>query len=132
MSMNSSKPYLLNALYQWIVDNNCTPHIVVKALAAGVSVPEQYIDKNGEIVLNISPSAVQTFNMDNTAVSFSARFGGVSQDIYVPTFAVLSIYAHENGRGMMFDAEDQPDPSPPEPENKSDAAPKRPSLRVVK
>ena len=55
--MNSSRPYLLRALYEWIVDNECTPHIIVDAQTPGVDVPEQYV-KDGQIVLNLSPSAV--------------------------------------------------------------------------
>lgn len=141
--MNSSKPYLLQALFEWILDNSCTPYIVVNAVSDGVSVPEQYVNKNGEIILNISPSAVDKLDLGREAISFVARFSGVAQDIYVPVPAVLGIYARENGRGMMFEAEvspsPEPDPSnpPPEPPKPSkpkspDPSGKRPSLRVVK
>jgi stringent starvation protein B len=136
--MNSSKPYLVQALFEWILDNNCTPHIVVNAVAPGVSVPEQYVNKNGEIVLNISPSAVEQLDLGRESISFMARFSGVSQDIFVPVGAVLGIYARENGRGMMFEVESEPEPDPNEPKpeppqpNSPDSGTKRPSLRVVK
>ncbi len=135
MVMSSSKPYMLRALYEWIVDNDCTPHIVVDAHSSGVMVPQEYVNKNGEIVLNIAPGAVQGLEMSNDATSFSARFAGVSHDIYVPNMAVMGIYARENGRGMMFDVEPEPEPEPPAPKPQGPApapAPKKPSLRVVK
>lgn len=131
MTMTSSKPYMIRALFEWIIDNNCTPHIVVDANISGVMVPQQYVNKNGEIVLNISPGAVQDLALENEAICFSARFGGVSHDIYVPNASVLGIYARENGRGMMFDSEEESEPTPPEstpPETPS----KKPGLRLVK
>ena len=133
MSMTSSKPYMLRALFEWIVDNKCTPHIVVDAHTNGVKVPQHYVNKNGEIVLNIAPGAVQGLLMENHATMFSAKFAGVSHDIYVPNSAILGIYARENGRGMMFEAESEPEPEPPAPPQDSESSgSKRPSLRVVK
>ncbi len=138
MDMTSSKPYMLRALFDWIVENECTPHIVVDALASGVMVPQQYVNNSGEIVLNISPGAVQDLALENNATTFSARFGGVPHDIYVPSDAVLGIYARENGRGMMFDQEtkpEPPEPSGPKPTEKSPVkieSAKKPGLRLVK
>lgn len=140
MTMTSSKPYMLRALYEWIVDNALTPHIVVDAHSQGVMVPQEYVNKNGEIVLNIDPGAVQDLNLDSDATSFSARFGGVAHEIYAPTTAILGIYARENGRGMMFDPEPSPEPEPEPPKpvkgTKKSSAPvsikRPPSLRVIK
>lgn len=134
--MNSSRPYLVRALYEWIVDNDCTPHLLVNAEFSGVQVPSGFAN-DGQIVLNVSPSAVRHLHMDNDAVSFEGRFGGVAHSLYVPSAAVLAIYARENGQGMVFDLEppvpddedgdDQgpPDGEPPRPSG-------RPSLKVVK
>ena len=105
--MTSNRPYLLRAMYDWLVDNDCTPHIVVNAYHSGVSVPQQYVSK-GQIVLNIAPRAITNFVMDNEAVAFTTRFGGVPTEIFVPTMAILGIYARENGQGMMFPEEDIP------------------------
>lgn len=105
--MTSNRPYLLRAMYDWLVDNDCTPHIVVNAYHNGVSVPQQYVSK-GQIVLNIAPRAITNFVMDNDAVAFTTRFGGVPTEIFVPTMAILGIYARENGQGMMFPEEDMP------------------------
>ncbi len=136
MAMTSSRPYMVRALYEWIVDNDYTPHIVVNAQAAGTAVPQQYVNNDGQIVLNIAPRAVATLELGNKAISFNARFGGIPTDIYVPCHAVLGIYARENGQGMMFDAEPQPDPEPdPGPEKKpkkEGTSERRASLRVVK
>ncbi|ACR11022.1 stringent starvation protein B, hypothetical [Teredinibacter turnerae T7901] len=131
MAMTSSRPYLIRALYEWIVDNDFTPHIVVNALAGGVEVPQKYVNKEGQIVLNIAPRAVASLELGNKAISFNARFGGIPTDIYVPCYAVLGIYARENGQGMMFDAEAPPEPEPTAPDG-GGSDQKRPSLRVVK
>jgi stringent starvation protein B len=123
--MNSSRPYLVRALYEWIVDNGCTPYLLVDASAHGVEVPQQYV-KNGQIVLNVSPSAVSGLLLGNDWLNFKGRFGGVSVDIVVPIGAVIGIYASENGQGMVFEAE----PSTPPPDSEPPAG--KPSLRVVK
>lgn len=137
--MNSSRPYLIRALYEWIVDNDCTPHLLVNAEFAGVQVPPGFAS-DGQIVLNVSPSAVRHLHMDNEAVSFEGRFGGIAHSLYVPAVAVLAIYARENGQGMVFDAEssmleggeiDDPDEQSP-PDDEPPRPSGRPSLKVVK
>lgn len=92
--MTPKRPYLLRAFYDWIVENDFTPYILVNALADEVTVPKQHI-KDGKIVLNISPMAIQDFMVDNEALSFSARFGGVSFYIYCPMYSIEAIYARE-------------------------------------
>ena len=135
MEMTSNRPYLLRAIFEWLVDNNCTPHLVVFANADGVAVPQQHVNKDGQIILNIAPSAVKDLFIANEAVSFSARFSGIVNNIYVPCGAVLGIYGRENGQGMMFELESTPTPPTPEP-NKSDAGgeatTKKSFLKVVK
>lgn len=121
MSMTPSRPYLVKALYEWILDNHCTPHILVFADAEGVDVPRQHV-QNGQIVLNVSPTAVMNLLMDNEAISFSARFNGREMDIYIPIHAVMGIVTRENGQGMMFDFME---PTPP-PQN-SDGDLEKPS-----
>ncbi|MCV6614516.1 MAG: ClpXP protease specificity-enhancing factor [Cellvibrionaceae bacterium] len=141
MTMTSRRPYLVRALYEWIVDNDCTPYVLVNAYAQGVEVPQQYVNEEGLVVLNIAPSAVSGMAMDNSAIFFSARFGGVPTDIFLPYHSVLRIYARENGQGLLFEPEPEPPtPEPPEPGRGADSpkpapGPKgggRPSLKVVK
>jgi stringent starvation protein B len=137
MAMTSSRPYLIKALYEWIVENDCTPHVLVNAMADNVSVPQDYVNPDGQVVLNISPSAVMEFSLDNVSLSFRARFGGVPTDIFVPCSAIMGIYAKENQQGMVFEPDSEPDdtpPSAPSPGNKkkSSSAQARPSLKVVK
>lgn len=111
--MTSSRPYLLRAFYDWIVDNNATPYLVVNADYIGVTVPRDYVE-NGRIILNVSPGAVRSLSLANDHVSFNARFSGVPFDIYLPIRAVTAVYAKENGRGMVFKEEEEEDfPSPP-------------------
>lgn len=133
--MNSSRPYLLRALYEWIVDNDCTPHLLVDADYPQARVPTGYA-QDGQIVLNVSPSAVRHLHMDNQGISFESRFGGVPHSLYLPSGSVLAIYARENGQGMVFEAEVEREEegiheateTPPEPPRPGG----RPSLKVVK
>lgn len=101
----SNKPYLFRAIFEWLLDNDATPHMLVDAAKPNVDVPQEHV-KDLQIVLNISPSAVQGWTVDNEAVSFSARFAGVPRQIYVPMNAILALYAQENGLGMVFPAEE--------------------------
>ncbi|RZA34038.1 MAG: hypothetical protein EOP92_17725 [Lysobacteraceae bacterium] len=89
--MTSHRPYLLRALSQWIADNDMTPHLLVDATLPGVQVPPSAV-KEGKVVLNIAERAVVRLQIDNTSVSFSARFGGVSYPVMVPISAVLAIH----------------------------------------
>ncbi|KIU50700.1 MULTISPECIES: ClpXP protease specificity-enhancing factor [Pseudomonas] len=142
--MNSSRPYLVRALYEWIVDNDCTPHMLVNAEYPAVQVPQGFAS-DGQIVLNVSPNAVRHLHMDNEAVSFEGRFGGVAHTLYVPAGAILGIYARENGQGMVFelepplmeddDLEDEgvePDDDGPPSGGQPPRPSGRPSLKVVK
>ncbi len=97
----STKPYMIRALHEWCVDNNLTPHLLV-VVNPQTRVPVAFV-KDGEIVLNLNYSATKDLHMDNEAIVFSARFSGVSQNIYVPMSAVKGIFARENGQGMFFE-----------------------------
>ena len=132
--MTSNRPYLLRALYEWIGDNDMTPHLLVDATFDGVQVPKSTI-KDGRVVLNIAARAVAQLDMGNREVRFKARFGGVSQSVVVPLAAILAIYAQETGQGMMLpeDGGTMPDESAGEPPVPPEDGPKRGGhLRVVK
>lgn len=101
VKMSSNRPYLLRAMYEWIVDNQCTPHLLVDVSDDRVKVPREHV-RDGQIVLNINPTAVGQFHWDNDHVEFSARFAGVSRSMWIPMSSVLAIYARENGEGMAF------------------------------
>lgn len=159
MQETSTKPYFLRALYEWCTDNGYTPYIAVK-VSGQVRVPMEFV-RNGEIVLNISFGATAALKMDNEAISFNARFGGVSRELYIPVANVMAIYASENGQGMAFEITpetlqgNQPAAAPAAPEaavapvlaavpgseekanspadaEKSQKKSERPSLKVVK
>jgi len=99
--MTPSRPYLLRALYDWIVDNNMTPHLVVNANFDGVSVPDQYVE-DGQIILNVAPKAVRDLNIENREINFCTKFAGVIYNISLPIMSVTAIYAEENRKGMIF------------------------------
>ncbi len=131
-----TRPYLLRAIYEWTNDNNLTPYLLVNAEEQGVTVPRQHV-QDGQIVLNIAPHAVHQMLMDQDAVSFNARFGGVSQELYIPMYAVLGLYARENGQGLFFDPQEYDRPQPatsnqPETDHAEPQPPtKKPSLRIL-
>jgi stringent starvation protein B len=136
--MISMRPYLLRALHDWIVDNELTPHLLVNAEHDQVEVPTQYVD-NGQIILNISPMAVQELTLNNDWVSFTTRFSGEPFSVFVPIVAVLAIYAKENGKGMFFQAEEYEKENslsselpPPPPPPKRPPRGSKPVLRLVK
>ncbi|MDH3630773.1 MAG: ClpXP protease specificity-enhancing factor [Gammaproteobacteria bacterium] len=131
--MKSSKPYLVRALYEWILDNDTTPYILVDTGIDQVLVPPG-IANDGKVVLNLAPAAIEDLEMTNEHVSFSARFNGVAENIYCPIASLLAIYARENGEGMMFPAEESDDnPDQPDDAETSDRAkPKGPTLKVIK
>lgn len=104
MSELSTKPYLIRALHEWCTDSGYTPHIVVQ-VSPYTRVPMAYV-KDAEIVLNINYSATKNLLIDNDAVSFSARFAGVAQEIYIPVGYVKGIFARETGQGMFFEVEE--------------------------
>ncbi|WP_101775119.1 ClpXP protease specificity-enhancing factor [Pasteurella oralis] len=102
--VSPKRPYLLRAYYDWLVDNNFTPYLVVDATYRGVKVPVEYV-KDGQIVLNLSANATGNLHLTNDFIQFSARFRGMPEDIYIPMGAALAIYARENGDGVMFEPE---------------------------
>lgn len=99
--MTPSRPYLVRAMYEWLVDNNATPYIVIDAMNTYSRVPQQHV-KDGKIVLNVAPHAVKDLLIGNEGLSFSARFGGLPTNVSAPMVAILAIYARENGQGMFL------------------------------
>jgi len=139
-AMTSSIPYLLRAINEWILDNNQTPYLVVDAETEGTDVPSDYVN-DGQIVLNISPSAVRALEINNQCVTCSGRFSGMAYEVYVPMKAILGIIAKENGEGMWFPREESDATAADKPakgekpadDDPDDDGPKGPpSLRVVK
>ncbi len=100
----SSRPYLLRAIYEWLLDNNLTPHIVINTDMPGVEVPSSHIE-NGQLVLNISPGACRNLLLGDEVLTFNARFNGASMQVSVPIDAVTAVYARENSLGMVFGQE---------------------------
>lgn len=130
--MTSSKPYLIRAIYEWLVDNRMTPYVMVDAMQPNVSVPERFV-QDGKIILNIAPEAVNRLELKNDAITFEARFSGIIQVIYVPVKAVKAIYAYENGRGMVFEEDDDGDDGANGSEGEDVAPIKgKPHLKIVK
>jgi stringent starvation protein B len=142
----STKPYMLRAIYEWCNDNGYTPHLMVW-VDERTSVPLEFV-KDNEIVLNISTSACKGLNIDNDWISFTARFGGLARELWIPVGNVMSIFARENGEGMGFEVEpssgglhavqdedvlpEVSDVAVFEPEDEPPRPTGRPNLRIVK
>lgn len=128
--MTSKKPYLIRACYDWIVDNNLTPYLLVNANYPQIDIPLQHVN-DGRILLNISPNACRGLHLDNDKILFTARFSGVATQIFLYPAAVLAIYAKENGDGMQFpeEGDDAPPPPTPGPEKQGRV---KPALKLVK
>lgn len=138
--MTSSRPYLIRALYEWIVDNQFTPFMLVDAASDDVVVPRTFVE-GGRIILNISPDATHSLMLGNDLIAFNARFSGAAMDVSVPVASVLAVYARENGQGMMFEEPDDAPSDPTDPteppqnggsDKSSSDEPKKPVLKIVK
>ena len=133
--MASLKPYLIRAVYEWCVDQDLTPYLLVNAEASEVRVPRQSV-QDGRIVLNLRPQAVHNLALGDERIEFNARFGGSPMVVRIPIQAVLAIYARENGQGMVFEGneEGEPSPTPSTPADTGETKPSRsrPVLKVVK
>jgi stringent starvation protein B len=119
VSVKSKRPYLLRALFEWIIDSELTPYVLIAASDPGVIVPRQYVN-DGKIVLNVSPSAVRDLFFDDDFVRFNGRFGGTAFAVEAPISQVLAIYAKETGEGMMFDPEESSGESSPAKESQDE------------
>ncbi len=127
--MTSLKPYLIRSLYEWIVDNDMTPYLLVNAEHPDAVLPEAFIENN-QIVLNVRPAAVQNLLLGDDEVEFNARFSGKPMHVIAPVNAILAVYAQENGQGMVFDPNEEAE-NDAFSENKKPTN-KRPQLRIVK
>jgi stringent starvation protein B len=127
--MTPLKPYLIRSIYQWIIDNNLTPYLLVDAENKDAILPLQFVD-DGKIVLNIRPAAVDALSLGNELIEFNARFSGKPMYVVAPVVAVMAIYAKENGKGMVFNPDDEETDNTPPPEQTP--PPTKPRLRVVK
>ncbi|MEC9076333.1 MAG: ClpXP protease specificity-enhancing factor SspB [Pseudomonadota bacterium] len=146
MALGSSRPYLIRALYDWIVNGGEDPYVVVDCFYPGVEVPESHV-KDGKIVLNLAPRALKAWNTSDFGLMFQTRFSGVPTDLVLPYGAITAIYGKESGLGMGFGQEpggvpELPNTNVPTPtfepapdEVPVESAPpkrERPALRIVK
>lgn len=48
MEMTPSRPYLLRASFDWLLDNDMTPHLLVNATLPHVQVPQQFVHERAD------------------------------------------------------------------------------------
>lgn len=122
--MTSTRPYLVRAIVDWIVDNGWTPYVVIAANAPGAEALLDYAT-DGRLVLNVSATATRNLAIGKDALEVDCRFGGRPVHLSTPIGTVVAVYARENNMGMVFEVEDgdtSPEPKPPS----------RPKLSLVK
>lgn len=140
--MKAQRPYLYDAVYRWILDNCWTPYLLVDATAKDAVVPQSFV-QDGKIVLNVSVDALNNFVQDDQGISFSARFSGKSENLFVPFSAMIALYAKENAQGLVFPYENIFENSSENPktekiaESESSEKPRaskteKPSLKIIK
>ena len=106
--MKDFKPYVVKALYDWIVDNGMTPQVILHTCISGVHIPENLMGELGDVhhkvLLNIGPSATAglAFDIKAAEIRFFARFTGSTHAVKLPIRAIESIYAKETGEGNVF------------------------------
>lgn len=122
--MTSTRPYLVRAMIDWIVDNTWTPYVVIAADAPGAEALRDYAT-DGRLVLNVSATATRNLAVGNDTLEVDCRFGGRSVHLSAPIGTVVAVYARESSKGMVFEVEDGDTPTEPEP-------PSRPKLSLVK
>lgn len=122
--MTSTRPYLVRAIIDWIVDNSWTPYVVIAADAPGA---EALLDHatDRRLVLNLSAAATRNLVIGKDTLDVDCRFGGRPVHVSVPIGTVVAVYARENSKGMAFEVEDVHAQTEPEP-------PTRPKLSLVK
>src|SRR3990167_10169815 len=96
----------MRAFYEWILDNGWVPVLMAQADHPQCQVPPLCIDK-GEIVLNVSPTAVREFKITEQVIQFRTSFSGVVHCVSIPVTSVVAIFADEdNSQGIFFDQEE--------------------------
>lgn len=130
MNELSTRPYLIRAIYEWCVDSAFTPYLAVR-VDKHTEVPLSHV-KDGQIVLNLSSSAVRNLQMGNEMITCTGRFSGASFDLLIPVEAVMGIFAKENGQGLVFQAGEPSPPTDNDSLKPSSAASKKSHLKLVK
>ncbi len=130
-TMTSSRPYLIRAIYDWILDNRLTPYLLVNAEYPGVEIPLEYVTA-GRVILNISPESCRGLHLDNDKIVLTTRFSGRTVQLALSPGAVLAIYAKENGRGMEFNEDDGDLPPSGDAGSSKSGGSRKPALRLVK
>ena len=123
--MTSNRPYLIRAIYEWVVDNDLTPMVVVRngGTELGTALEDDQLT-----VYNISPRAVRDLVIDEESIRFHAQFQGVSKHMVLDVEKVARIFCKENNEGLIFpwdDGESSSDEDPTPPKGP-------PHLKVVK
>ena len=135
--MTSSRPYLIRAIYDWIVDNHLTPYLLVNAEYPGVEIPLEYVTA-GRVILNVSPDSCRGLHLDNDRIVLTTRFSGRTVQLALSPGAVLAVYAKENGRGMEFNEDEDGNDLPPASSGPGSSSAskgstgRKPALRLVK
>jgi stringent starvation protein B len=101
----SQKPYLIRAMYEWMLDFRYTPRLVICPLVDGVVLPGHLTHQN-QVTLDISPHAITGLMLGNDKVVFEAYFDKEPYEISLPMNCIGAIIAKEKEVGYVFDIDD--------------------------
>lgn len=97
----------MRAFYDWITDNGWVPVLMANGEHPQCQVPPECIEQ-GEIILNISATAIRDLKITQDFLHFKASFSGVIYFISIPLQAIMAIYADEDSsQGIFFDPEEE-------------------------
>lgn len=110
---SSQKPYLLRALYEWMLDNSLVPYLVIAEPAAKghVSGVPAHLLEQESLTLNISPTATKDLVIGNDVIQFHTRFAGQSHHVFIATASVIAIFERDTQQGLSFPQEALPEES---------------------
>ncbi|MFZ9034698.1 MAG: ClpXP protease specificity-enhancing factor SspB [Francisellaceae bacterium] len=121
--------YLIDAAYEWMIDHGFTPYMLVDTEYDGVVVPEEYIDDDGKILLNMSSDAITDYSCNDDSIEFNATFDSIPMTVSIPFESVLELYAGETAQGLyarefgygitVNEGESDDDVNPPNQNSKS-------------
>lgn len=85
------KPYLIHAVLDYCRDNGATPYLMV-AVDSYCQVPMEYV-RDGRIVFDLSDEAIHRLAIDDSTLSFQARFGEQNEifTVEVPLNRIIAV-----------------------------------------
>lgn len=99
------RPHLFKAYRDFFNENKLTSYILVDTTWKGINLPnecKEFIFPDKTVNLNISPTAVGSFLIDEDGFSFQARFNGNVRDLYIPFGSLVAYFSPDPNNHIVF------------------------------